>query len=169
MALEAVYRNDSQARQRQTTDEEPLVFHQAESGPVMDQLRAWLSRQFNARLVEPNSGLGAAINYLVRHWEKLTLFLRQPCAPPDNNIFERASKKAILQHKNALFYEARNSTAVGDQYVSLIHSDELNGVNAFDCLTALLRHADEMFRTLTGENVETRHELMQKDVVELKD
>ena len=35
-ALEVVYRNDSQARQRQMTDEERLAFHQAESGPVMD-------------------------------------------------------------------------------------------------------------------------------------
>jgi transposase len=143
-ALEVVYRNDSQARQRQMSDEERLAFHQAESGPVMDQLRVWLSRQFDERLVEPNSGLGAAINYLVRHWEKLTLFLRQPGAPLDNNICERALKKAILHRKNALFYKTCNGAAVGDQYMSLIHTCELNGVNPFDYLTTLLRHADEV-------------------------
>jgi transposase len=143
-ALEVVYRNDSQARQRQMTDEERLAFHQAESGPVMDQLRTWLSQQFEERRVEPNSGLGAAINYLVRHWEKLTLFLRQPGAPLDNNICERALKKAILNRKNAYFYKTRNGAAVGDQYMSLIHTCELNGVNPFDYLTALLRHADEV-------------------------
>ena len=143
-ALEVVYRNDSQARQRQMTDEERLAFHQAESGPVMEQLRTWLSRQFEERLVEPNSGLGAAISYLVRHWEKLTLFLRQPGAPLDNNICERALKKAILHRKNAYFYKTRNGAAVGDRYMSLIHTCELNGANPFDYLTALLRHADEV-------------------------
>jgi len=143
-ALEVVYRNDLQARQRQMTDEERLAFHQAESGPVMDQLRAWLSQQFDERRVEPNSGLGAAISYLVRHWEKLTLFLRQPGAPLDNNICERALKKAILHRKNALFYKTRNGAAVGDRYMSLIHTCELNGANPFDYLTALLRHADEV-------------------------
>jgi len=45
---------------------------------------------------EPNSGLGKAISYLLNHWPKLTLFLRQPGAPIDNNIAERALKKAIL-------------------------------------------------------------------------
>jgi transposase len=143
-ALEVVYRNDSQARQRQMTDEDRLAFHQAESGPVMDRLRAWLSQQFDERRVEPNSGLGAAISYLIRHWEKLTLFLRQPGAPLDNNICERALKKAILNRKNAYFYKTQNGAAVGDQYMSLIHTCELNGVNPFDYLTALLRHADEV-------------------------
>ncbi|MCH8155652.1 MAG: hypothetical protein IH786_10390 [Proteobacteria bacterium] len=28
--------------------------------------------------MEPNSGLGQAIAYLLRHWEKLTLFLHKP-------------------------------------------------------------------------------------------
>lgn len=143
-ALEIVYRNDSQARQCQMTDGERLEFHQAESGPVMERLRAWLSRQFDQRLVEPNSGLGMAINYLLRHWEKLTLFLRQPGAPLDNNICERALKKAILNRKNAYFYKTRHGAAVGDQYMSLIHTCELNGANPFDYLTALLRHADEV-------------------------
>jgi transposase len=143
-ALEVVYRNDSQARQRQMSDEKRLAFHQAESGPVMDRLRAWLSQQFEERWVEPNSGLGAAISYLTRHWEKLTLFLRQPGAPLDNNICERALKKAILHRKNAYFYKTRNGAAVGDQYMSLIHTCELNGVNPFDYITTLLRHADEL-------------------------
>jgi transposase len=143
-ALEIVYHNDAQARQRQMTDEERLAFHQAESGPVIGQLRVWLSRQFDERLVEPNSGLGAAINYLIRHWEKLTLFLRQPGAPLDNNICDRALKKAILHRKNALFYKTLNGAAVSDQYMSLIHTCELNGVNPFDYLTALLRHADDV-------------------------
>jgi len=42
--------------------------------------------------VEPNSGLGQAIAYLLKHWEKLTLFLREPGAPLDNNLCERALK-----------------------------------------------------------------------------
>ena len=30
------------------------------------------------RNLEPNSALGGAISYLLKHWEKLTLFLRVP-------------------------------------------------------------------------------------------
>jgi len=79
-------------------------------------------------------------------WEKLTLFLKQPGAPIDNNIAERALKKAILNRKNALFYRTVNGAQVGDLFMSLIHTCELNGVNAFDYLTELLRHAEELQR-----------------------
>jgi hypothetical protein len=143
-AFQSVYRNDALARERGLTADERLALHQAESGPVMEQLRAWLKRQFDERLVEPNSALGAAINYLRKHWEKLTLFLRVPGAPLDNNLCERALKKAILHRKNALFYKTRNGAAVGDLYMSLIYTCQLCGANPSEYLTELQRHADQV-------------------------
>ena len=142
--LEIVYRNDAFARERQLSPSERLTFHQAESGPPMERLREWLKRQFDDRLVEPNSALGAAINYLRKHWDKLTLFLRVPGAPLDNNVCERALKKAILHRKNSLFYKTTNGAAVGDLYMSLIYTCELCGANAFDYLTELQRHANQL-------------------------
>jgi hypothetical protein len=107
-------------------------------------VHAWLEAQFAERKVEPNSGLGQAISYLLKHWEKLTLFLRKAGVPLDNNIVERALKKAILHRKNSLFYKTRNGARMGDLFMSLIHTCELNGVNAFDYLTELQRHAGEV-------------------------
>ena len=95
-------------------------------------------------IVEPNSGLGKAIRYLLKHWPKLTLFLRQPGAPLDSNIVERALKKAILNRKNGLFYKTRNGAQVGDLYMSLIHTCELCGGNPFDYLTELQKHPAEI-------------------------
>ncbi len=143
-SLRDVYRNDELARERNLSPEERLIFHQTESGPIMENLRAWCIRQLDDRLVEPNSALGGAIAYLLRHWEKLTLFLRQPGAPLDNNIAERALKKAILHRKNALFYKTLNGAHVGDVFMSLIHTCQLNDVNPFDYLTELQRHAEEL-------------------------
>ena len=76
--------------------------------------------------------MGGAINYLRKHWDKLTLFLRVARAPLDNNICERALKKAIMHRKNSLFYQTQNGADVGDLYMSLIHTCELNNVNPFD-------------------------------------
>jgi len=140
-SLQVVYHNDQLAREQQMTAEERLQFHQQVSGPTMADLREWLKRQSEQRLVEPNSGLGTAINYLRKHWEKLTLFLRVAGAPLDNNICERALKKVILHRKNALFFKTKHGAAVGDLYLSLIHTCELNGGNPFEYLTALQRHA----------------------------
>ena len=124
--------------------EERLQFHKTQSGPKMDALKAWLTAQIEERKVEPNSGLGEAITYMRKHWIELTLFLRQPEAPLDNNVCERALKKASLHRKNAYFYKTENGTRVGDLFMSLIHTCELNGVNPFDYLTQLHKHADEL-------------------------
>jgi transposase len=143
-ALSVVYRNDAIAAERGLSPEERLRFHRAESGPTMEALHDWLGRQFDERRVEPNSALGGSISYLLKHWEKLTLFLRVAGAPLDNNVCERALKKAILHRKNALFYKTAHGAHVGDVFMSLIHTCELCGANPFDYLTELDRHAEEL-------------------------
>jgi len=57
---------------------------------------------------------------------------------------ERALKKAILNRKNCLFYKTLKGAEVGDLYMSLIHTCELNGGDPVSYLTELLRHADEL-------------------------
>ncbi len=113
----------------------------------MDQLHGWLQAQFAEHKTEPNSGLGKAITYLLRHWRPLRLFLRQAGAPLDNNIVERALKRAVLHRKNALFYPSPSGAQVGDLFRSLIHTCQLYGANSFDYLTQLQRHAGELARS----------------------
>ena len=143
-ALGEVYHHDEVARQRGLSPEERLLLHQQHSAPVMDQLHQWLTAQLEEKKVEPNSGLGGAIQYLLNHWHRLTLFLRQAGAPLDNNLCERSLKKAILHRKNSLFYLTENGAWVGDLFMSLIHTAELCGANPFDYLTQLQRRADEL-------------------------
>ncbi len=45
--------------------------------------------------------------------------MRVAGAPLDNNICERALKKAILHRKNALFDKTRHGAHVGDVFMSL--------------------------------------------------
>jgi hypothetical protein len=142
--LGEVFGYDEQVRKQGLSANERLHFHQEHSRPVMEKLRAWANAQFEERKVEPNSGLGQAISYLLRHWEKLTLFLRVAGAPIDNNLVERALKKAILHRRNSLFYKTRKGARMGDLFMSLIHTCELNGVNPFDYLIELQRHAEEL-------------------------
>ncbi|MBI5383763.1 MAG: IS66 family transposase [Verrucomicrobia bacterium] len=142
--LKKVYENDAITRKQKMSDDERLRFHQEHSRKTMDDLKEWMERQFSERRVEENSGLGEAIAYMVKHWSELTLFLREPGAPLDNNICERALKKAICHRKNSLFYKTQNGAHVGDMFMSFIHTAELNDVNPFDYLVALQRHHEEV-------------------------
>jgi transposase len=143
-SLGMVYANDALAREQGLDANERLRFHQQYSGPLMQQLHERCTDQLVGAKTEPNSGLGRAISYMLNHWQPLTLFLREAGAPLDNNVVERALKKAILHRKNSLFYKTLHGAQVGDLYMSLIHSCELNGANPADFLSELLRHDDEL-------------------------
>ena len=141
-----VYKNDETAKEQNMTPHERLLYHQAQSGPLMDGLLTWMKDQMDERYVEPNSGLGKAISYMLNHWEPLTRFLKVEGAPLDNNVCERALKMAILHRKNSLFYKTLRGARVGDIFMSLIHTCRLSNVNPFDYLVALQKHSAEVSR-----------------------
>jgi hypothetical protein len=144
--LAEVYKNDEMSKEQNMSPQERLRFHQAESGPLMEKLNLWLNDQLDEKKVEPNSGLGKAISYMLKHWEPLTLFLRVPNAPLDNNLCEQALKKAVLHRKNALFYKTEHGAYIGDLFMSLIYTCNLNDVNPFDYLTRLQRNSTQVFK-----------------------
>lgn len=144
LQLKQVYRADNLARLFGLSPERRLELHQRRSGPVMANLHQWLKEQLDERKVEPNSSLGKAIRYMLKHWEKLTLFLRVPGAPLDSNVVERALKLAIRHRRNSLFYRTMRGAAVGDIYMSLISTCYLAQVDPFDYLTELQRHARQV-------------------------
>jgi hypothetical protein len=139
--LREVYITDARARNDGLTPDQRLALHQQESAPRMAALEQWMQGQFDQRIIEPNSTLGAAILYMQKRWAELTLFLRAAGAPLDNNVCERALKKAILHRNNAYFYRTLNGAHVGDVFMSLIHTAELNHIAPFDYLVALQRNA----------------------------
>jgi transposase len=136
-----VYDVDERCKTEKMSDRERLITHQRESAPVMEEIRQAMQKALDQKRIEPNSGLGEAFRYLLKRWEKLTVFLRVPGAPLDNNICERALKMAIKHRNASLFYRNARGAKVGDIYMSLIHTAELHGANPFDYLTALQRHS----------------------------
>ncbi len=144
-ALKQVFDHDEEARDQQMSPEARLTYHQAYSQPLMDDLKGWLGKQLDERLVEANSSLGKAIRYMQDHWETLTRFLSIPGAPLDNNLVERALKLFIRQRKNSLFYKSEHSAYIASVLTSLIATCIYAGVNVLDYLVALQEHRADVF------------------------
>jgi len=142
--LAKVYENEDHCKEKKMSDDQRLAYHQQHSAPVMEELEKWFATQFDQRKVEPNSGLGQAITYMKDRWDRFTLFLRQAGAPLDNNLVERTLKMAILHRKNSMFYKTLKGAAVGDLFMTMIHTAKLGDVNAFDYLAELLKHAPQV-------------------------
>jgi len=139
--LREVYHHDATAKAEGLTPAARLALHQEWSGPLIRALHAWLTAQVAERKVEPNSRLGKAIAYLRTHWEPLTRFLHVAGAPLDNNVAERALKKAILHRKASLFFKTERGAHVADLFMSLIYTCQRTGADPFHYLTALQAHA----------------------------
>jgi hypothetical protein len=105
--LREIYRNDALTKERGLSGTDRLTFHQQRSAPIMDEFLKWLNDQLEQKRVEPNSSMGGAIRYMLKHWQELTLFLRVPGAPLDNNVCEAALKTPIRHRKNSLFFNER--------------------------------------------------------------
>jgi transposase len=142
--LQGVYEIEADAKKLGLTPHERLAYHQKWSSLIMEALELWLTWKLEDKVIEPNSGLGQAIKYMRKRWQRLTLFLRLPGAPLDNNIAEQILKMAILHRKNSYFYKTRNGARVGDILMTVIDTCRLEGVNAFEYLNEIQRHADRV-------------------------
>jgi hypothetical protein len=143
--IRQVFEHDEQARADQLSPETRLAYHQAQSQPLMEELKGWLDMQLNDHLVEPNSALGKAIGYMRTHWQTLTRFLSVKGAPIDNNLAERVLKLCIRQRNNSLFYKSPHSAYIASVLTSLIATCIYGGVNAVEYLVALQEHRHEVF------------------------
>jgi len=139
-----VYYFDKISREKKMSPEDRLLYHQENSGPLMEDLRQWIQKQFDEKKAEPNSSLGKAYKYLLNHWQALTTFLRVPGAPLDNNIVERLLKRAILHRKNCYFFKTENGAKVGDIFMSIIETCNLNTVNPFDYLQTIKKYSQKV-------------------------
>lgn len=137
-----VYRHEAYCKNNNLSADERLLYHQQHSQGVMDALWVWLNNQWQYEAVEHNSGLGDAIQYMLKHWHALTQFLRVPGMPLDSSSCERAIKVIIRYRRASLFYKTLKGARVGDKLMSLIHTAARNGFNIFEYLNALQKHAD---------------------------
>ena len=144
--LGKVYKNDETTRARNMDPWQRLRFHCRHSAQVMAELRLWLQDQFEEKNVEPNSSLGRAIAHMLKNWRQFTLFLWWPGVPLSSCLVEQAIKTLVLGRKNFLFYRTQHGAFIGDMFMSIIHTCNLNGINAFNYITALQVHSTDVFR-----------------------
>jgi transposase len=125
-----------EARIRGNSAAERLAVRQAESKPLVADLRVWFEAQI-AKL-PARSPTAEAIGYALRHWDGLDRFLEDGRIELDNNSVERAMRPVCLSRKNSLFAGSDEGGENWACLASLIETCKLSGVNPQAYFTDLL-------------------------------
>jgi hypothetical protein len=140
--LAEIYKVEAECRREELDPGQRLRRHQERSAPMLEKLRRQFQEEVESRKIEPNSGLGGAVGYLLNRWDTLTKFLKVPGAPLDNNETERLLKAAILHRKNSLHYKTQRGADVGDTFMTVIETCRANGVDPFEYMLAVVKNAE---------------------------
>ncbi|QSQ22743.1 transposase [Pyxidicoccus parkwayensis] len=73
-----------------------LAVRQQYSTPVVERIRQWALAQRAA----PGSAFRKALEYMLKLWDGLTVFLRIPVVPLDNNHVERQMRDMVVGRNN---------------------------------------------------------------------
>ena len=136
-----IWEHEAYCKEHPLSSQQRLIYHRQHSLPVMESIRQWGQQKLASDEVEANSGLGKTINYFLNHYDGLSAFCRIKDAQLDNNEMEAMLKLIIRGRKNALFFKTLAGAAIGDVLTSLIATCQQAGVNAFEYLIVLQRHA----------------------------
>ena len=132
--IAALYRIE--AKIRGSGAEQRRALRQADSRPLVNELRDWFETQL-ARLPGRSPSAGA-IRYALNHWDGLERFLDDGRIELDTNSVERAMRPIALSRKNSLFAGSDEGGENWAAMASLIETCKLNGVDPQAYFTDLL-------------------------------
>jgi hypothetical protein len=140
---------DIEDRARQWTDAQRLELRQAESRPIVEQIKKWLDERHEQEL--PKSPLLQGVNYLHKRWDVFTRFLEDGAIPLDNNRTEASHKGPIVGKKNWLFLGSEQSGETASILYSLTMTCKRHCIDVEAYLVDVFRR----IRNATGEELES--------------
>ena len=74
--------------------------------------------------------MGKALNYMLKLWSGLTVFLDNPDVPLDNNAAERALRGVVVGRKNHYGSRSKRGTEVAALFYTMMETAKLSGIDA---------------------------------------
>ena len=116
--------------------ESRLAIRQAQSAPLIEDFRKWLTHQRTR--ISAKSRLGEKLGYIHRHWDGLQIFLTDGRVEMDTNPVENTIRPITLNRKNALFAGHDEGGRTWARMASLIETCKLNAVDPYAYLRKTL-------------------------------
>lgn len=142
-----LYAIEEKCREDKLGPEERRSLRQADSLPVLNEMKQWLDRELETVL--PKSGLGRAIGYMLSRWQTLTIYCQDGRLEIDTNLIENAIRPIALGRKNYLFAGSQKGATRAAIIYTLFANAKLAGVQPFSWLRDIFaRIADHPYSKL---------------------
>jgi transposase len=137
-AYKEIYRLEAESKERPF--EEKMTF------------RREMEKYFDSMKKKANSGedffpnkssMGKAINYFLKNYEGLTLFLQNPHLPIDNNQQEALLRNPVIGRKTWYGTHSKRGALTASIFHSLVESCKLNKVNPRNYFKDLIEHIQQ--------------------------
>jgi transposase len=146
-----IYALESKAKKKNLSGNALLDFRKQHVKPIFDDFFKWLSKK--SLQVVPKSLLGVAINYTLKQWERLIVYLDYPFMTPDNNVAENAIRPFCVGRRNWLFSGTPEGAKASADIYSLIETAKANNLDPYKYLRYLFEkvrfaESEEDYRAL---------------------
>lgn len=164
--IRRIYAVESEAKKRHLSGDALLAFRQQHAKPILDDFFKWLSKK--SLQVVPKSLLGIAINYTLKQWTRLIVYLDHPFMTPDNNMAENAIRPFCVGRRNWLFSGTPDGAKASADIYSLIETAKANDLEPYSFLRYLFEkipfaECEEDYRALLPMNL-TPQQLALTDI-----
>lgn len=152
LKIRRLYDIEREASHRELTGDDLLAFRHERTLPVLEEFHGWLQARIGQ--TPPKGLLGAAMNYALKQWDRLMVYVSNPHLGLDNNAAENAIRPFAVGRKNWLFAGSPAGARASANLYSLVETAKANGLEPYRYLRFLferLPHAKtpEDYRNLT--------------------
>jgi len=133
-----LYDVERQAEKQKLKPEQIVALRAEKSRPILDKLKVLLDARVAS--TPPKSLLGKAINYALKQWDRLVVYLEDGRLRPDNNLAENAIRPFAVGRKNWLFSGHPRGADASATLYSLIETAKANGLEPYRYLRHLFEH-----------------------------
>jgi transposase len=133
--IQELYLVEKKIREEKLEEKEVYELRQEKSKPVVERIKIWLDE--NVDKYPPKSDMGEAINYTLKLWDRLIVYLEDGRLPIDNNLVENAIRPFVIGRKNWLFSYTENGANSSAAIYSLVETAKANGKEPYKYLKEL--------------------------------
>jgi len=127
--IQQLYAVERHAKEKALTPDEIYALRQKQSKPVLDEMYTWLTDLAGNPMILKKSPIGAALEYVLPLWNRLTTYINDGQYLIDDNPIENAIRALVLGRKNYLFAGSHEGAKRLAMIYSFTGSCKLAGIN----------------------------------------